>query len=290
MSRRDKTRFSTIRVHVEQLRYPPFYASEAKFTPTQSPIRSHKPQTLSKLGFPTSTMSAHSISLLSIPPISSPKLQPMNRNGHNSTTHLPHQSISIASPIQRAPRSSKIVSSKRIMVALSLPTANEIEVSKENLAKWSASAIKSFSLAELEAVKLKYPDTGTEAILLGILVEGMSFASKFLRSHGITFFKAQQAALDLLGKSHLSYYPPKQPPLTEPALKVLDMAVDLKQKSGKSGEVTPTHLLLALWALEASAGHKILENLGFNDDKAKELANSMDKEKLWTRKLISSKI
>ncbi|KAL9264577.1 ATP-dependent Clp protease ATP-binding subunit CLPT1, chloroplastic-like protein [Drosera capensis] len=152
---------------------------------------------------------------------------------------------------------------------------NEIEVSKENLAKWSASAMKSFSLAELEAVKLKYPDTGTEAILLGILVEGMSFASKFLRSHGITFFKAQQAALDLLGKSHLSYYPPKQPPLTEPALKVLDMAVDLKQKSGKSGEVTPSHLLLALWALEASAGHKILENLGFNDDKAKELANSI---------------
>lgn len=30
-------------------------------------------------------------------------------------------------------------------------------------------------MAELEARKLKYPDTGTEAFLMGILVEGILF-------------------------------------------------------------------------------------------------------------------
>lgn len=40
--------------------------------------------------------------------------------------------------------------------------------------RWSRRAIKSFAMGELEARKLKYPNTGTEAILMGILVEGMS--------------------------------------------------------------------------------------------------------------------
>lgn len=38
--------------------------------------------------------------------------------------------------------------------------------------RWSARGIKSFAMGELEARKLKYPKTGTEALLMGILVEG----------------------------------------------------------------------------------------------------------------------
>ena len=38
--------------------------------------------------------------------------------------------------------------------------------------RWSWRAIKSFAMGELEARKLKLPTTGTEAILMGILVEG----------------------------------------------------------------------------------------------------------------------
>ena len=38
--------------------------------------------------------------------------------------------------------------------------------------RWSWRAIKSFAMAELEARKLKYPTTGTEALLMGILIEG----------------------------------------------------------------------------------------------------------------------
>lgn len=38
--------------------------------------------------------------------------------------------------------------------------------------RWSSKAIKSFAMAELEARKIKSPTTGTEALLMGILIEG----------------------------------------------------------------------------------------------------------------------
>lgn len=42
--------------------------------------------------------------------------------------------------------------------------------------RWSLKAIKSFSMAELEARKLNtIGTTGTEALLLGILLEGQLF-------------------------------------------------------------------------------------------------------------------
>lgn len=47
-----------------------------------------------------------------------------------------------------------------------------IDICCRVMIRWSARAIKSFAMAELEARKLKYPNTGTEALLMGILVEG----------------------------------------------------------------------------------------------------------------------
>lgn len=44
---------------------------------------------------------------------------------------------------------------------------------------------------------------------------------------------------------------------------------------GESGEVTTTHLLLGIWSEKESAGHKIMEALGFDDEKAEELAKSV---------------
>lgn len=35
-----------------------------------------------------------------------------------------------------------------------------------------------------------------------------------------------------------------------------------------------THLLLGIWSQEESAGRKILSTLGFNDEKAKEIAKT----------------
>ncbi|XP_042505923.1 ATP-dependent Clp protease ATP-binding subunit CLPT1, chloroplastic-like [Macadamia integrifolia] len=163
-------------------------------------------------------------------------------------------------------------------VLFSLPTAKPERASSEKIPQWSARAIKSFAMAELEARKLKYPNTGTEALLMGILVEGTSQAAKFLRANGITLFKVRDETVNLLGKSDMYFFSPEHPPLTEPAQRALDWAVDEKLKSGESGEITTTHLLLGIWSEEESAGHKIMASLGFDDEKAKELAKSMDKD------------
>lgn len=138
-------------------------------------------------------------------------------------------------------------------------------------------------MAELEARKLKYPNTGTEALLMGILIEGTSTAAKFLRANGITLFKVREETVKLLGKSDMYFFSSEHPPLTEPAQRALDWAVAEKLKSGQSGEITTGHLLLGIWS-EESAGRKILATLGFDDEKAKEIAKTVDKDATFSYK------
>ncbi|KAF4404008.1 hypothetical protein G4B88_014464 [Cannabis sativa] len=170
-------------------------------------------------------------------------------------------------------------------VSLSLPTAKPETVSSpESIPKWSSRAIKSFGMSELEARKLKFSTTGTEALLMGILVEGTSLAAKFLRASGITLTKVREEAIKLVGKADMFYFSPEHPPLTEEAQRVLDWAIDQKIKSGKvslvfsesvfvgdGGETTTSYLLLGIWLEANSPGHKILATLGFNDEKVKQL-------------------
>jgi len=110
---------------------------------------------------------------------------------------------------------------------------------------------------------------------MGILVEGTSKAAKFLRANGITLFKVREETVELLGKSDLYFFSPEHPPLTEPAQKALDWAIEEKLKSGEGGEINVTHLLLGIWSQKESAGQQILDTLGFNDEKAKELAKTI---------------
>ncbi|KAL3834575.1 hypothetical protein ACJIZ3_009311 [Penstemon smallii] len=184
------------------------------------------------------------------------------------------------------PASFGLVASKRrsftvATVSFSLPTTKKTqEVAADKKPRWSARAIKSFAMGELEARKLKFPTTGTEALLMGILVEGTSLASKFLRENGITLFKVREEIVNLLGRSDLYFFSPEHPPLTEQAQSALDWAIEEKLKSGESGEITSSHLLLGIWSQKGSAGQKILAGFGFDDEKAKELAKTVS---LWTR-------
>lgn len=163
-------------------------------------------------------------------------------------------------------------------VTFSLPTANPERVdSTENAPKWSLKGIKSFAMGELEARKLKFSTTGTEAILMGILVEGTNRASKLLRADGFTLSKVREEAIKLIGKPDYFYFSPEHPPLTESAQRALDWAVDEKLKSGDDGEVTTSHLLLGVWLEEEAAGHKIMATLGFNEQKAEELRSVISK-------------
>ncbi|KAL5541035.1 hypothetical protein UlMin_042608 [Ulmus minor] len=163
-------------------------------------------------------------------------------------------------------------------ISSSLPTAKPDVVSTtQKVPKWSRKAIKSFAMGELEARKLKYPTTGTEAILMGILVEGTNLASKFLRVNGVTLLKVREETLKLLGKADIYFFSPEHPPLTEEAQRALDWAVDKAIKSGSGVEISTTDLLHGVWSEVNSPGHKILAALGFNDEKAKELESLSSK-------------
>jgi hypothetical protein len=69
-------------------------------------------------------------------------------------------------------------------------------------------------------------------IFIVLYFTGTSIAAKFLRANGITLFKIREETVKLLGKSDMYYFSPEHPPLTEPAQRALDWAVDEKLKSG----------------------------------------------------------
>lgn len=66
------------------------------------------------------------------------------------------------------------------------------------------------------------------------VIAGTSLAAKFLRENGITLFKVREETVKLLGKSDMYFFSPEHPPLTEPAQRALDWAVEEKLKSGIS--------------------------------------------------------
>ncbi|KAM0023743.1 putative Clp, repeat (R) domain, Clp domain superfamily protein [Helianthus debilis subsp. tardiflorus] len=226
-------------------------------------------------------MAAQSLSILSISPSSS---SCRCRNSCNSSFRPSSFTTSITSftglnlSIQPLIRTSGRYASIVATVASTPTTPAPEKATPESSAKWSFRSIKSFAMGELEARKLKYNNTGTEALLMGILVEGTSLAAKLLRESGVTLFKVREETVKLLGKSDMYIFSPEHPPLTEAAQKAMDWAINEKLKSGEAGEVTTSHLLLGIWGQKESAGHKIMAMLGFDDDKAKELAKSMDTE------------
>jgi len=160
-----------------------------------------------------------------------------------------------------------------------LPTGNSERIVGRGNPAWEARAVKSYSMAELEARKLKYSTTGTEALVMGILTEGTSAAAKFLRKNGITLFGIRDETVKLLGKADMYFFSPEHPPLTQPAQDALDWALDEKSRLGIDGEVSTTLLLLGIWAQKGSAGQTILSSLGFDDKMATELTASLKKEK-----------
>ncbi|WVZ14860.1 hypothetical protein V8G54_012426, partial [Vigna mungo] len=229
--------------------------------------------------------SLHLFPMASIPTLS-PSLTKLfpHSTPHSNSNHctLPPTSLfGTRITLQRATSSSCSLPntncrSTSATVSFSLPSPKPLSDAPEKTPKWSARAIKSFAMAELEARKIKFPNTGTEAILMGILVEGTSRAAKFLRANGITLFKVRDETLNLLGKSDLYFFSPEHPPLTEPAQLALEWAIQEKLKSGEGGEINVTHMLLGIWSQKESAGQIILASLGFDDEKAKELAKTID--------------
>ncbi|CAM6109455.1 unnamed protein product [Calypogeia fissa] len=192
-------------------------------------------------------------------------------SSHSSFTPCKLLGRGVCSPSGRQ----QTLSRQRSAVCMVLPTGTPVKEGQatglHGHAKWSSRAIKSFSMAELEARKLKYPTTGTEALLMGMLTEGTSHASRFLRRNGVTLFAVRDETIKLLGKADMYFFSPEHPPLTEQAQKSLDWAIAERNKDGGDVEVTTSYMLLGIWAQKGFAGQKVLEALGFDDKKAEEL-------------------
>ncbi|KAH6804655.1 Double Clp-N motif protein [Perilla frutescens var. frutescens] len=233
-------------------------------------------------------MATQGLSVFSITPISSGANQSRRKPIEQfSNFNLPNAYL--GAKLSTQPSNFNLVASKRrscavATISFSLPDTKLGEIDSDKKPKWSSRSIKSFAMGELEARKLKYPNTGTEALLMGILVEGTSLAAKLLRESGVTLFKVREETVNLLGKSDMYFFSPEHPPLTEQARKALDWAVEEKLKSGDTGEITTAHLTLGLWSQKESAGHKIMAALGFDDEKAAELAKNMDKDVILSYK------
>jgi hypothetical protein len=161
------------------------------------------------------------------------------------------------------------------LVCMVLPTGNIERTSSKDHPAWEARAVKSFSMSELEARKLKYPTTGTEALLMGIMTEGTSEAARFLRRNGFTLSGVREEIVKLLGKADMYFFSPEHPPLTESAQKALNWATDEKNIPAGQKELSTSMLVLGIWAQKGSDGQKVLAALGFDDDKASELAASV---------------
>ncbi|CAN6804389.1 unnamed protein product [Brassica oleracea] len=74
--------------------------------------------------------------------------------------------------------------------------------------------------------------TGTAWGRLENIAMSTTAAAKLLRGNGVTLFKVRDETINLLGKSDMYFFSPEHPPLTEPAGKAIDWAVDEKKKSG----------------------------------------------------------
>ncbi|KAL0661327.1 hypothetical protein Bca4012_098164 [Brassica carinata] len=94
----------------------------------------------------------------------------------------------------------------------SVPTAQpENGSSSDKIPKWSARAIKSLAMGELEARKLKYPTTGTEIHGYFSRRYKAQLLSSFLRGNGVTLFKVREEIIKLLGKSDMYFFSPEHP-------------------------------------------------------------------------------
>ncbi|XP_039828779.1 ATP-dependent Clp protease ATP-binding subunit CLPT1, chloroplastic-like isoform X3 [Panicum virgatum] len=146
--------------------------------------------------------------------------------------------VSLRVAAAAGPRLSSPLRGRRISAVIAqLPTAHPEVSNGDKKIRWSSRAVRSFAMAELEARKMRYPTTGTEGLLMGILVEGTSGAAKLLRANGITLLKVREEAANVLGKSEMFYFSPMHPPLTKAAQQALDWAVNEKLKSAQHSTI-----------------------------------------------------
>ncbi len=123
--------------------------------------------------------------------------------------------------------------------------------------KYTKGAIKVVMLAAAEARALGYGSVGVEQLLLGLLAEDKSLASKSLQDAGVQVHAARSIVEQLLGRSAVMVWG-DQIPLAPRAEKVLEEALAEAHKAGVN-HVSAEHILLGLLIQEPEASARILE-------------------------------
>jgi ATP-dependent Clp protease ATP-binding subunit ClpC len=122
-------------------------------------------------------------------------------------------------------------------------------------------AIAVVMAAQEEARRLGHNFVGTEQILLGIIKEKTSLASKVLGDLGVTLEAARAEVENIIGRG--SGFVPAELPFTPKTKRVFEQAFEQARQFDQR-YIAPEHLLLSLVQDGEGVASKVLQNLGIN--------------------------
>ena len=118
-------------------------------------------------------------------------------------------------------------------------------------------AIKSVVLSQEEARRSGYNLVGSEHLLLGVIGEGSSAASKILKKKGIELKKTREVIESIVGRG--GGFSPSNIPFTPRVKKIFETAFEESRNLGVN-YISPEHILLAIAKEQDTVAAKVLVN------------------------------
>ena len=118
-------------------------------------------------------------------------------------------------------------------------------------------AIKSVVLSQEEARRTGYNLVGSEHLLLGVIGEGSSAASKILKDKGVNLKKTREVVDSIVGRG--GGFSPSNIPFTPRVKKIFETAFEESRNLGVN-YISPEHILLAIAKEQDTVAAKVLVN------------------------------
>ena len=118
-------------------------------------------------------------------------------------------------------------------------------------------AIKSVVLSQEEARRTGYNLVGSEHLLLGVIGEGTSAASKILKNKGVNLKKTREVVDSIVGRG--GGFSPSNIPFTPRVKKIFETAFEESRNLGVN-YISPEHILLAIAKEQDTVAAKVLVN------------------------------
>lgn len=139
------------------------------------------------------------------------------------------------------------------------------EAAPLDLHAFGAAARSAVSSARSEAARLGHDRVGTEHLLLGVLADGTTAASRVLDDHGATAASVRTKVLEVRPRRAASAEPPET--ATERAVRAIGRSGRFSQRRHHA-EVTTEDLLTGVLDVEGTAG-QVLRSLGIDVDEVR---------------------